>query len=304
MPSARSRLLHSVSEAERETLRVWLHEALYTVPDKANALLETVERLSEERDRLQADLDRSPDEASIAPLHAEVVALETLIEQKTRSISAAAERVATGRHQLESAERQRNKSGEQLEKFASENRRNELAVRSRTLLREYKEALLSQRVAELERALISRFNALCRKEHLLTEAKIDSATFSIALRDVDGHSLDISSFSAGEQQLCQLSILQALRDISNRQLPLAVDTPVARLDGVHRDRFLCSYVPAVSDQVLLFATDAELGDEAMELLRPYTARRYDLRYVADEQCSSATCTETWQGTLALPRGNE
>jgi len=48
-----------------------------------------------------------------------------------------------------------------------------------------------------------------------------------------------------------------MRQVNDLQLPLLVDTPLARLDTEHRYRLLHGYLPIVSDQILLFATDAE-----------------------------------------------
>jgi hypothetical protein len=80
-----------------------------------------------------------------------------------------------------------------------------------------------------------------------------------------------------------------LRKVSGYQLPLAIDTPLARLDETHRRRIVNEYIPAVSDQVLLFATDTELDDELMTEVRPQLAREYKLKCVVNDEFTEERC---------------
>jgi len=153
-----------------------------------------------------------------------------------------------------------------------------LAERSRSVLRSYEEALTRQRLSALEKALVRCFNALCQKEHLLAAVSIQADDFAVQLESADGRILHLSSFSAGERQLYALALLQAMREVSDRQLPLLVDTPLARLDAEHRQRLLHGYLPIVSDQVLLFATDAEADAPFLAEAQPYLAYAYRLRF--------------------------
>lgn len=132
-----------------------------------------------------------------------------------------------------------------------------MAEKSKLALHAYKDALTRQRIAALEEKFVECFNTICRKEHLLTGVTINPDNFSVKLQDADGEVLSVADLSAGERQLYALALLWALRQISGQKLPLAVDTPLARLDDVHPVCFINDYMPAVSHQLLLFATDAE-----------------------------------------------
>jgi DNA sulfur modification protein DndD len=66
--------------------------------------------------------------------------------------------------------------------------------------------------------------------------------------------------------------------VSDLQLPLLVDTPLARLDAEHRHRLLHGYLPVVSNQVLLFATDAEADRPFLDEAQPYLAQGYRLKF--------------------------
>ncbi len=169
-------------------------------------------------------------------------------------------------------------------------RRMDLAERSKTVLRSYQDVLIRQRLAALEEALVESFNAICHKEHLLKAASLDPDNLEVRLEGLNGRKLSVDDFSAGERQLYALALLRALRKVSKRQLPLAVDTPVARLDEIHRDRFIHGYVPEVSDQVLLFATDVEMDAQMLRQAEPYLARLYLLHH--DEERGQTTISKS------------
>ena len=174
-----------------------------------------------------------------------------------------------------------------------------LAERSKLVLRVYEDALLRQRLTALEQVLVENFNTICQKEHLLKMVIINPEDCSIQLQSVDGRSLRLSQFSAGERQLYALALLQALRQVSKRPLPLAVDTPLARLDEVHRSRLLHDYIPKASQQALLFATNAEIDDEMLRQIQPYLSRSYRLQFDPDAEETTVTLSENKQPQLFL-----
>jgi DNA sulfur modification protein DndD len=63
------------------------------------------------------------------------------------------------------------------------------------------------------------------------------------------------------------------------------------LDEVHRYRLMHDYVPAVSEQVVLLSTEAELNDEFLTQAEPYLARIYRLDYDPQQENTTVTCEE-------------
>lgn len=68
--------------------------------------------------------------------------------------------------------------------------------------------------------------------------------------------------SAGEEQLVALSLIGALNKCAQIKAPVTMDTPFGRLDVNHGERVL-SFLPSLSEQVILLVTDREFrnGDE-------------------------------------------
>ena len=64
-------------------------------------------------------------------------------------------------------------------------------------------------------------------------------------------------------------------------LPLVIDTPLGRLDRMHRERIIGQYLAGSSEQVILLCTDTELTAEVAAQLGPYVSRHLALS-VTDE----------------------
>lgn len=68
--------------------------------------------------------------------------------------------------------------------------------------------------------------------------------------------------------------------MSGKQLPVAIDTPLGRLDSSHRNNLLERYFPTASHQVILLSTDTEIARKEIAILREHQAiaREYILEY--------------------------
>jgi DNA sulfur modification protein DndD len=97
--------------------------------------------------------------------------------------------------------------------------------------------------------------------------QIDTETFKLSLYDHDGETLPKHRLSAGEKQILAISLLWGLANASGRQLPVAIDTPLGRLDSEHRNHLVERYFPQASHQVMLLSTDTEIRQGEVAQLR-------------------------------------
>ncbi|WP_300949465.1 hypothetical protein [uncultured Desulfovibrio sp.] len=94
----------------------------------------------------------------------------------------------------------------------------------------------------------------------------------------DGQELDFDK-SAGESQLFATALLSALASISGADAPLIVDTPLGRLDSLHRKNILNFWTQDHSRQVILLSQDEEIDVEQYQKLKPHILKAYTLKHI-------------------------
>jgi DNA sulfur modification protein DndD len=271
-------LLHHFALLEEEQLQVWITTALGAIPRQVQMLGNRLEQLRKRRHHIEETLSRAPDDEILAPIHENISRIESELAELQKREKELNESIGSLQFQRDEQIRELQRADERLRDAQANQREIRLAERSQLALKAYEDALIRQRLRILEDRLVDAFNTVCRKEHLLRDARIDANNLDVQLRGTDGHTLGLGDFSAGERQLYAMALLWSLRQVSGWQLPLVIDSPLARLDEVHRGRLIHDYLPNVSHQVILFVTDTELDENLMAQIEPYCARLYFLEY--------------------------
>ncbi|PMB18877.1 DNA sulfur modification protein DndD [Fischerella thermalis] len=154
------------------------------------------------------------------------------------------------------------------------------SARVQETLKLFRERLTLRKLNKLENEVTECFRYLLHKSDLVHRIAIDTNTFSLSLYDLQGKPVPKHRLSAGEKQLLAIAFLWGLARISGRRLPVAIDTPLGRLDSSHRSNLVERYFPSASHQVILLSTDTEIGKKEVETLRKNEAiaREYLLKY--------------------------
>ncbi len=159
----------------------------------------------------------------------------------------------------------------------------------------FKEKLTLKKINKLENEVTECFRYLLHKSELIHRVTIDSTTFTLTLHDREGKLLPKHRLSAGEKQLLAIALLWGLARVSGRQLPIAIDTPLGRLDSSHRTNLIERYFPAASEQVILLSTDTEIAATEVAKLRAQGAitREYILVHQANLQKTEVRSGYFW-----------
>lgn len=160
------------------------------------------------------------------------------------------------------------------------------AAMSIEALREFERRLQREKIGRLSETVTSCFQSLVGKTSLVKRIEIHPDTLDVAMTDANGAELFKHQLSAGEQQMFAVSIVWALALTSGYQAPVVIDTPMARLDSIHRENFVRKYLPAASSQVIVLSTDEEVYGGYLDALREYVVDSYTLKYSDSEQCAS------------------
>ncbi|MEH2235963.1 DNA sulfur modification protein DndD [Nostoc sp.] len=179
------------------------------------------------------------------------------------------------------------KSKKELSDYTVENikyKNNEHIISSAAKVQEtlkiFREKLTLRKLNKLEEEVKNCFLYLLHKSDLVHRIAIDTNTFGLSLYDFNGKPVPKHRLSAGEKQLLAIAFLWGLAKVSGHRLPVAIDTPLGRLDSSHRSNLVERYFPSASHQVILLSTDTEIGKKEVETLRENEAiaREYLLKY--------------------------
>lgn len=80
-----------------------------------------------------------------------------------------------------------------------------------------------------------------------------------------------------------IAILWALAICSSKKLPVIIDTPLSRLDSMHRKSLVSNYFPYASDQTIILSTDSEIDHYYYELMKEYVGDEFTLVYNEETQ---------------------
>ncbi|WP_204345546.1 DNA sulfur modification protein DndD [Psychroserpens algicola] len=137
------------------------------------------------------------------------------------------------------------------------------------LMMSYKAKLRRQKVKLLEEKTFEMYKMLSSKSGLIKDLEINNKTYEIKIRDKSGHEMKKSGLSAGEKEVFALSLLWGLAQTSQLNLPIVIDTPLSRLDSVHRDNIVNHYFPNAATQVVILSTDTEVDNNYFKNLEPH-----------------------------------
>jgi len=152
-----------------------------------------------------------------------------------------------------------------------------------SLIKEFMNEARGRRANFLSKKTSDVIKMLAHKEDLISRVKIDEKTYSINL--LDSKNNIVSRMSAGESEIFALSLLQALGEVSNRKLPVVIDTPLGRLDYSHRKSIVSNYFHNVSEQVFILSTDTEIDQSLYSELEPFINQTFLIKSNKDKTSS-------------------
>lgn len=137
------------------------------------------------------------------------------------------------------------------------------------LMNAYMVKLRKSKVQLLQEKTFEMYKMLSSKSGLIKDLEINDKTYEIIIRDKSGHEMKKSGLSAGEKEVFALSLLWGLAQTSQLNLPIIIDTPLSRLDSIHRDNIVNHYFPNAANQVIILSTDTEVDSNYFKNLEPH-----------------------------------
>jgi DNA sulfur modification protein DndD len=154
----------------------------------------------------------------------------------------------------------------------------DLAERTRKAVLEFVDTMRHSRAATLQEKCLEMYRRLSSRGETIQEIKIDPDTYYVTLIGIRGEEIPKSELAAGEKEIYAISLLWGLAQTAQRKLPIVIDTPLARLDSLHRDNIVQKYLPTAGHQVIVLSTDTEVDTEYYAVLEPSIAKAVHLAF--------------------------
>ncbi len=288
------KLIHDVSDSALLSIESTISDACGKDKEKLALLVNKLTDTREQLEDVVKNIARAPASEQIKPIIDEINKEQ---EIKVQSIKAQASHLEKYKRSLRDAMeivKDLDKLSEALGSESDKDRSVYLCTQARSLLKEFGREMAGQKVLELERELMRSFERLSRKEDIQLNVEIDPKTFSVRLTGEDGRSIDKNELSAGEKQIYAISILEALARTSGRNLPIIIDTPLGRLDSIHRGNLIQNYFPHASHQVIMLSTDTEVDESFYAELEPEISHSFKLEYFSLSGSTTAEEEYFWK----------
>lgn len=150
----------------------------------------------------------------------------------------------------------------------------------------YEIELQKRKIDVLAETITNCYTKLANKKNLIKTIVMDPETLDLKYLSEEGIEIPKDSLSAGEQQLMVISILWALAICSKKKLPVIIDTPLSRLDSLHRTALITTYFPNAGEQTIILSTDSEIDENYYELMRENVGDEFTLKYDEDSKSTS------------------
>jgi DNA sulfur modification protein DndD len=255
----------------------------HQLPLQINLAKQQLENLQ----KVEIDLDTIQQQLAVAASPENYQKLEKVLEKAQQNYLKCKAELDAGQRNYEAAKKAVERAKKQLQQYseqAIERANNEHLISAVTKVQDtlqlFRERLTLKKLNKLEGEASECFRYLLHKSNLVHRVAIDENTFSLSLYSPEGSLVPKHRLSAGEKQLLAIAFLWGLARVSGRNLPVAIDTPLGRLDSSHRSNLLDRYFPTASHQVILLSTDTEIGQGEVEHLRQLDAiaKQYLLEY--------------------------
>lgn len=272
----------SLSEEIKVELKSILSGRLESAEQQAINNMDAMNKCQDELDAAKFDLEKIPPPEALADIEKNIAILKHSLQEKKEALSDMNVKIESWRRQKERIESNKDSLLNELTEAEFEKNKTVLFIErsqdARKALSKFQDMVLTLHSERIEALALQSYQALLRKETFISELRIDKKSFDISLYDKSHILIPNDNLSAGERQLLAISLLWGMAKASGRVIPVAIDTPMGRLDSEHRKHLVERYFPYVSHQIILLSTDEEIVGDYKKALQPFIGRSYTLEY--------------------------
>lgn len=147
-----------------------------------------------------------------------------------------------------------------------------------SLLHNFIVRLRTSKINTLKEKTLEMFLKLASASYQISDIRIDEKSYEITIIDREGNIIKKSGLSAGQKEIFAISLLWGLAKTSEVELPIIIDTPLSRLDTIHRENIVQQYFTSAGEQVIILSTNTEITNDYYQMLKPFLAGSLLLKY--------------------------
>lgn len=282
-------IIHDISDANQIKILSWIEQSLNFIPQQMIEYTKKLEDATFKRRNLGEMLEKAPSDEILNPIINDINLLNRDYGELNKEIERMDEEIRINSFKLDEIKRKLQKSLDEKNNESAFDRRLKLLKSVQVTLKDFIMALRMEKTKTLSENFVECMNLLLNKEDFISNISIDPESYSINLARSNGAQINKDDLSAGEKQIYAIAMLMSLARISGFPLPFIIDTPLARLDSLHRQNIVTRFFPYASHQVIIFSTDTEIDEIYFDELMPFLSKIYHLSY--DSTSSSVKVEE-------------
>lgn len=154
------------------------------------------------------------------------------------------------------------------------------------IIEKFRIALQKSKVEEVASTMTKCYKILASKKTLIEYIDMDPVTLDMIYYNSEKEIVPRKSLSAGEKQMMVIALLWSLAICSKKRLPVIIDTPLSRLDSLHRQSLINVYFPKASDQTIILSTDSEIDSSYYQMMKKDIGDEFTLIYDEETKATS------------------
>lgn len=282
--------LYGVSDHALFQLNSLIEEILTQVTSSTKQLLERKEALQKNLDEVESYLSLDINEKVLSELFTDIREQELELVQLNVELTSKQQERTTINGALMAASSEFSKAVEAYlaneELLDDSDRMMRYSNIALHIAEEFTVELQKRKTGVLADTITACYKKLANKKNLIQKIVMDPRSLDIAYLDDLGKNVSKDSLSAGEKQLMVIAILWALAICSKKKLPVIIDTPLSRLDSMHRTSLVTTYFPQASEQTIILSTDSEIDHTYYNMMKESVGDEFTLSY--SEETKSTT----------------
>ena len=282
--------MFDLSDSSLGQLQLLLDERLNERKQSTIDIKEKLFSIQKELDQIDSYLSVDIDEKAISALYKKLVKYDHEKSENEAKLEVEEEKRKTTNYEAGIATSEFNKKVEAYLKKVELNDDGDRIIKyaniANVIISKYRVELQKSKVKEVAVTMTNCYKQLASKKSLIDHIEMDPMTLDMIYYNAKREIVPRKSLSAGEKQMMVIALLWSLAICSKKRLPVIIDTPLSRLDSLHRQSLINVYFPKASDQTIILSTDSEIDSSYYKMMQDNIGDEFTLVYDEDAKATS------------------